>query len=47
MNGAVVGPVNLKMGSKFYTEFIHVAAIVQDMLLGFDILHKSSVKHAE
>jgi len=26
-----------------YTEFIHVTPIVQEMLLGFDILHKKAV----
>jgi len=26
-----------------YTEFIHVAPIAQEMLLGFDILHKKAV----
>ena len=39
MNDSVVGPVKLKIGSKVYTEFIHVAPIAQEMLLDFDILH--------
>jgi len=43
MNGSVVGPVKLKLGSKVYTEFVHVAPIAQEMLLGFDILHKKAV----
>jgi len=43
MNGSVVGPVKLKIGSKVYTEFVHVAPITQKMLLGFDILHKKAV----
>ena len=38
MNGSVIGPVKLKIVSKVYTEFIHVAPIAQEMLLGFDIL---------
>ncbi|XP_053405820.1 uncharacterized protein LOC128559022 [Mercenaria mercenaria] len=40
MSGYVVGPVKLQIGSKSYTEDINVAPIEQDMLLGFDILHK-------
>ena len=43
MNSSVVGPMKLKIGSKVYTEFIHVAPIAQEMLLGFDILHKKAV----
>ena len=43
MNGFVVGPVKLKIGSRMYTEFIHVAPIAQEMLLGIDILHKKAV----
>jgi len=43
MNGSVVGPVKLKIGSKVYTEFIHVAPIAHEMLLGFDIVHKKAV----
>jgi len=39
MNGSVVGPLKLKVGSKIYTEFIFVAPIAQELLLGFDILH--------
>ena len=34
MNSFVVGPMKLKIGSKVYTEFIHVAPIAQEMLLG-------------
>ena len=38
MKGFIVGPVHLKIGSKWYHEILHVAPIEQDMLLGFDIL---------
>ena len=43
LNGSAVGPVKLKIGSKVYTEFVHVAPITQEMLLGFDILHNKAV----
>ena len=36
-----MGPVRLKIGSKWYSENIYVAPIEQQMLLGFDILNKS------
>jgi len=42
MNGSVVGLIKLKIGSKVYTEFVHVAPIAQEMLLGFDVLHKKA-----
>jgi len=45
MNGSVVGPVKLKIGSKIYKEFIHVSPFAQEMLLGFDILHKKAVSN--
>ena len=38
MKGFIVGPVHLKIGSKWYHEILHVVPIEQDMLLGFDIL---------
>ncbi|XP_053400391.1 uncharacterized protein LOC128557239 [Mercenaria mercenaria] len=43
MNGLVVGPVRLQIGSKVYRESIYVAPITQDMLLGFDLLHSKAV----
>ncbi|MES9880179.1 MAG: RNase H-like domain-containing protein [Sedimenticola sp.] len=39
MKGYIVGPCNLKIGSHRYKEFVYVAPITQDMLLGFDFLY--------
>lgn len=39
MKGFIVGPCHLKIGSTRYNEFVHVAPIAQDMLLGFDFLY--------
>ena len=38
MQGFVAGPVNLKIGDKWYQENVYIAPIEQDMLIGFDIL---------
>ncbi|XP_053400393.1 uncharacterized protein LOC128557241 [Mercenaria mercenaria] len=38
LTGYIVGPVRLKIGSKWYKENVYVAPIEQQMLLGFDIL---------
>ena len=38
IQGFIVGPTKLKIGSRWYQVFLHVAPIDQDMLLGFDIL---------
>ena len=38
MMGFIVGPTELKIGDKVFSEFVYVAPIEQDMLLGFDIL---------
>ncbi|CAC5378748.1 unnamed protein product [Mytilus coruscus] len=38
MNGYVVGPVNLELGSKLLQTNLYVAPIEDDMLLGFDLL---------
>ncbi|CAC5411456.1 unnamed protein product [Mytilus coruscus] len=38
MNGYVVGPVNLELGSKLILTNLYVAPIEDDMLLGFDLL---------
>ncbi len=39
MQGLLVWPVKLKIGSQWYEEQLYVADIKQDMLLGFDILY--------
>ena len=38
MSGFIVGPVRMKIGTRWYHEILHVAPIEQYMLLGFDIL---------
>ncbi|CAC5387879.1 unnamed protein product [Mytilus coruscus] len=38
MNGYVVGPVNLELGSKLIQSNLYVAPIEDDILLGFDLL---------
>jgi len=43
IQGFIVGPVKLKIGSRVYKETIYVAPIAQDMLLGFDLLHTKAV----
>ena len=43
MIGFVVGPVTLKLGSKTFSEFIYVAPIEDDMLLGINFLSKQGI----
>ena len=43
MQGFIVGPVQMKIGSRWYQEILYVAPIEQDMLLGFDILRGKSI----
>ena len=38
MTGFIVGPVHMKVGTRWYHEILHVAPIEQDMFLGFAIL---------
>ena len=40
MMGKIVGPFDVKIGDKWYSETLYVAPIEQDMLLGFDILER-------
>ena len=43
ISGKAVRPINLRVGTKIYEETFYMAAIAQDMLLGFDFIfsHKS------
>ena len=44
IDGFVVGPVRLKIGTRWYSENVCIAPIEKEMLLGFDILfHRKSV----
>ena len=45
MNGTVVGPVTLQLGSQKFTEELYVAPLADDMLLGLDFLgkHRASI----
>ena len=38
MQGFIVGPVGMKIGTIWYQEILHVALIEQEMLLSFDNL---------
>ena len=38
MRGFVVGPVRMKIGTRWYSENVYVAPVEQEMLLEFDIL---------
>ena len=40
IRGFVVGPVKMKIGTRWYSENVYVAPIEQEMLLGFDILFR-------
>ena len=44
MQGFIAGPVNLKIGHRWYQEKVYIAPIEQDMLIGFDILvHRGKI----
>ncbi|MCU7901934.1 MAG: reverse transcriptase family protein [Candidatus Thiodiazotropha sp. (ex Lucinoma aequizonata)] len=44
MEGIVIGPVEMQLGTTVYVEDIYVAPIEDDMLLGFDFLKKYGAK---
>ena len=39
MSGFIAGPLKIKIGSQWYSHNVYVAAIHNDMLLGFDFLY--------
>lgn len=43
MNGYIVGPVSIKLGSQTFTTNVYVAPIFDDMLLGFDFLKGNGI----
>lgn len=43
MNGYIVGPVSIKLGSQTFTTNVYVAPSFDDMLLGFDFLKGNGI----